>query len=204
MQVQISEYEKQANDLLAKLGITFTAELIGKDCPRFCEDAIAERDMDKLDTYPRKSHIHGKHYRCTFQRDGHSKGKEANGYTGSMSIDFWNSYSDEEENFFAFGGHNHGQAGFGPVENKYWDKYRIAGKFPNRPRAKKRIVPTAYDVLACLTKYEPGTFDDFCGEYGYSSDSMKAHGIFVAVRAEWRKVQGFFFPDEITAIQEVQ
>lgn len=25
----------------------------------------------------------------------------------------------------------------------------------------------AYDVLTCLTKSEPGTFDDFCAEYGF-------------------------------------
>lgn len=25
----------------------------------------------------------------------------------------------------------------------------------------------AYDVLTCLTKSEPGAFDDFCAEYGY-------------------------------------
>jgi hypothetical protein len=185
MQVQISEYEKQANDLLAKLGITFTAELIGKDCPRFCEDAIAERDMHALDTYPRKSHIHGKHYRCTFQRDGHSKGKEANGYTGSMSIDFWNSYADEEYNKLGTASYRHGET------------------LLRYDRKGKRTV-SAYDVLACITKSEPGTFEEFCSEFGYSSDSMRAHDTWKAVRAEWRKVQGFFYPDEITAIQEVQ
>ena len=28
-------------------------------------------------------------------------------------------------------------------------------------------VPTAYDVLAALTKSDPGTFEDFCAEFGY-------------------------------------
>ena len=183
MSVQISEYEKQASDLLAKFGITFSTELIGKDCPRFCEDAIAEKDMDKLDTFPRKSHIHGKHYRCTFQRVGHSKGKEANGYTGSMSVDFWNSYADEEQNYACSGGRNMPALA---------SDYRLCDKY----RGKRRTHVTAYDVLACLTKSEPGTFEEFCGEYGYSSDSMRAHGIWTAVRAEWRKVQGFFFPED--------
>ena len=27
--------------------------------------------------------------------------------------------------------------------------------------------PTMYDILTCLEKYEVGTFDDFCGNYGY-------------------------------------
>lgn len=30
----------------------------------------------------------------------------------------------------------------------------------------KRVI-RAYDVLSCLTKSEPGTFDDFCAEYGF-------------------------------------
>ena len=78
--------------------------------------------------------------------------------------------------------------------------YRLCDKY----RGKRRTHVTAYDVLACLTKSEPGTFEEFCSEYGYSSDSMRAHETWKAVRTEWRKVQGFFFSDEIAAIQEVQ
>lgn len=33
-----------------------------------------------------------------------------------------------------------------------------------------KIEPTAYDVLACISKYEPGTFCDFCDEFGYELD----------------------------------
>ena len=29
------------------------------------------------------------------------------------------------------------------------------------------ILPTEYDVLACLTKYEVGNFEEFCSEFGY-------------------------------------
>jgi hypothetical protein len=37
----------------------------------------------------------------------------------------------------------------------------------------KGIQPTAYDVLTCLTKYDPESFDNFCAEYGYDNDSRK-------------------------------
>jgi hypothetical protein len=194
MPVQISEYEKQANDLLAKFGITFKVELIGKDCPRYCEDAIAERDMDKLDTYPRKTHIHGKHYSCFFVRN------LPDGDHTSMFIDFWNSYADEEYNWARL---NPDKLSFDQLDRIFSTKMRNSHGVALRARRPERKV-SAYDVLACLTKSEPGTFDDFCGEYGYSSDSMRAHETWKAVRAEWRKVQGFFLPDEITAIQEVQ
>src|SRR6185312_12921531 len=29
--------------------------------------------------------------------------------------------------------------------------------------------PTAYDVLACITKYDPGTFSNFCSDFGYGN-----------------------------------
>lgn len=28
------------------------------------------------------------------------------------------------------------------------------------------ITPTCYDILACLTKYDPGDYEDFCSELG--------------------------------------
>lgn len=35
-------------------------------------------------------------------------------------------------------------------------------------------MPTMYDVLTCLTKYDPDTFEDFCSEFGYDTDSRRA------------------------------
>lgn len=34
--------------------------------------------------------------------------------------------------------------------------------------------PTNYDVMACLEWYELGTFQDFCFNFGYNEDSIKA------------------------------
>ena len=63
----MTDYKKQAEEFLTKHRIKFSAVLIGSDCPPFCPDAKAQKDMDKVDMYPRKTHIHGKHYRCTFK-----------------------------------------------------------------------------------------------------------------------------------------
>ena len=54
-----NEYHKQAEDFLTKHGFTFKAVLIGSDCPLFCADAEKQRNMGKVNTYPRKTHIHG-------------------------------------------------------------------------------------------------------------------------------------------------
>lgn len=65
----------------------------------------------------------------------------------------------------------------------------------------KRIY--AYDVLACLTTYNPGMFYDFCDEYDYDKDSRKAFAIYEATCKEWKKVSSFFKPKEIEEMQEI-
>lgn len=64
--------------------------------------------------------------------------------------------------------------------------------------------PSAYDVLACLTKYDPGIFDDFCSDFGYDIDSRRAKKTYKAVVKEWQKVSNFFKPSELEQLQEIQ
>jgi hypothetical protein len=59
--------------------------------------------------------------------------------------------------------------------------------------------PTAYDVLACLTKYEVGTFKDFCAEFGYErfndydcKTNMESYKTYKAVKSEYKKVCEMF------------
>lgn len=63
--------------------------------------------------------------------------------------------------------------------------------------------PTVYDVLACLTKSDPGTLENFCSEYGYDLDSKKAERIYNAVRAEWDDVFNFFTDEQLTELQNI-
>ena len=65
------------------------------------------------------------------------------------------------------------------------------------------IAPTAYDVLSCLTKSDPGTFEDFCSEFGYDEDSRKAEKIYNAVVDEWKNVCALFTDEEIEQLQEI-
>lgn len=64
--------------------------------------------------------------------------------------------------------------------------------------------PTAYDVLSCIQKYEVGTFENFCSDFGYDTDSRRAEKTYKAVCKEWKKVSSFFTPEELKELQDVQ
>lgn len=68
-----------------------------------------------------------------------------------------------------------------------------------RPKA-----PTAYDVLACLTKYDPGTFANFCADMGMDTDSRRAEKTYRAVVDEWRDVKTIWTDLEIQELAEIQ
>jgi len=63
--------------------------------------------------------------------------------------------------------------------------------------------PTLYDILSCLTKYNPETFETFCGDYGYNEDSRKAEKIYKAVVREWKRVETLFI-DVLDELREIQ
>lgn len=57
--------------------------------------------------------------------------------------------------------------------------------------------PTLYDVIACIQKYDVGSFADFCSEFGYDEDSRKAEKIYNAVCDEYMNVSRLFNDSEI-------
>jgi len=71
-------------------------------------------------------------------------------------------------------------------------------------QAKTIIHPSAYDFLTCLTKNDPGTFENFCGDFGYDEDSRSAERVYKAVCKEWEQVSAFFTASEIELLQEIQ
>ena len=175
----MSDCTEQAENFLKAHDLEFRAVLVGDDCPKFCEDAQAGRDMDKVNTFPRKTHIHGKHYRGTISGEGR----------GHVAYDFWNSYADEENNWAI----SHRFSGVCPA-----DLYAKA----KRNGWKKQSV-TAYDLLTCIQKNDLGTFKDFCADFGYSDDSIKAFDVYRAVQEEYSKTRRFFTAAEIEELQEV-
>lgn len=64
--------------------------------------------------------------------------------------------------------------------------------------------PTAYDVLSCLEKYDIGTFENFCDEFGYDTDSMKAFKTYEAVGEAYKQVAILFNEAELKELAEIQ
>ena len=68
--------------------------------------------------------------------------------------------------------------------------------------------PTEYDILACLTKYDVGTMDNFLTEFGYEIKSAKDMTDFIdtynAVVKEYRDLCRCFTPEQIEKLQEIQ
>lgn len=80
---------------------------------------------------------------------------------------------------------------------------RIGNYFNVLPNPNQKP-PSSYDVLTCLTKSDPGDFENFCSEYGYDTDSRKAKKTYKAVRDEWYNVSKLFSDTEIEQLQEIQ
>lgn len=66
--------------------------------------------------------------------------------------------------------------------------------------------PTAYGVLACISSdaYCPETFEDFCAEYGYEADSIKALQAFRRCSAFAKRLRAFFTETELQELSEIQ
>jgi hypothetical protein len=79
-------------------------------------------------------------------------------------------------------------------------------RFPNYRYMDKisRQGPTAYDVLACLEKYPQENFKDFCANFGYDNDSIKAYKIYKAVKEQYNNLARMFTQKELEQMAEIQ
>jgi hypothetical protein len=57
--------------------------------------------------------------------------------------------------------------------------------------------PTLYDVLACLQKYDVGSFEDFCGNFGYDEYASASNRTYKAVVKEFKAMERLFSDDEL-------
>lgn len=96
---------------------------------------------------------------------------------GHFTLDFWNSYADEAHN-----------------ATPIWKR---------KASARANRIPDAYSLFACMQKYDPGTFEDFCGDFGYDTDSRRAEVVYKGVVKEWRKVREFFTDGELEELREI-
>lgn len=94
---------------------------------------------------------------------------------GSMTFVFWDNIKNTE------------------TREHIW-MHRIRQKCP---------FPTAYDILACLTAYDPGNYEDFCIDYGYNEDSRKAEQTYFAVVKEYTQLRRIFTANQLEELQEI-
>lgn len=80
--------------------------------------------------------------------------------------------------------------------------------FPDGGSQKLKLVkgkePELYDILTCLTKYDVGTFENFCSEFGYDEDSRSAEKTYNAVVKEYESMCRLFSDEELEVLQLIQ
>lgn len=64
--------------------------------------------------------------------------------------------------------------------------------------------PKPYDIFTCFTKYDPGTFEDFCSEFGYDEDSRTAERTYKAVCKEFKELSRLYTSQELEAMALIQ
>lgn len=120
---------------------------------------------------------HGLKYEVTISREN----KQA------FTFDFWSSVNDSYSSF----------------AKKYPDETKLTTWFNPAKHAKK---PTNYDILACISGDINGhesTFSEFCSEFGYNNDSIRAKGIYESVCDQARSLARLFSQDELMELQEI-
>lgn len=153
-----SEYDLQAKAWAEKYGVRMTATFAGHR--KYFADDTDTRDV----------------YRVTLTRTFPSPHPAEKGspITRTMSFDFGASLNDSRRESTSDGPYWNRSARVNP--NTAWYNY------PNT----KRVAPSLYDILSCIEKYDPGTHEDFCGSYGYDTDSRKVLETYLAVQKQWR------------------
>jgi len=176
----LSSYEIQANEFLTKTNATIEITFL-KEGKHFNSDK-ENRDI----------------YNVTIKRGNRS-----------FSFNFGNSINDS--GFYV-------QIGITkyPIDRKYLSvkdksklimhiKMSINNSFmSNQDILHYPVAPTNYSILACLQKYDVGTFEDFCNEFGYDTDSITAEKTYKAVCEEYKNLCTLFTDAEIEQMQEIQ
>jgi hypothetical protein len=177
---------KEARELLESLSVSMDVKLVGDNCPPFCPDH--GKYFDEIGVYPRKHHVHGKHYVVRLKRGDQT-----------FITDFWSSYTAEEYRALGCQKYRNGETAFKYGKYKHTDE---RGHITERPR-KAPFTVTPYDLITCLERDDPGTLVDFCDSYGYDTDSGKARHIYDAVVTQFCQLRRFFSADELAKLSEI-
>lgn len=176
---ETNEYDKQAQDFLDMTDTKFSVKFLKHD--KYFEDDKDTRDIYKI-TLARAN----RHYTFTFGQSLAESGFKLISRNNKQEYKYlWLSEANKSHDLKQF---------------KFaLDRLQSLGSFeivePKTPRP--------YDVLAVLSKSDPGTFEEFCSEYGYDTDSRKAENIYHAVVDEWNNLKMLFTDDELDKLSEI-
>lgn len=132
--------------------------------------------------------------------------RKAEDFLSEHGIKFSAAFKGDKCPLFCDGRHIHGDRYLITFSRKLGDRVkRFSLSFWNSLKdMEEGNKPHPYDVLACIQKYDPGDLKDFCSDFGYDTDSIKANRTYKAVVQEWAKVAGFFSLGELSELQEIQ
>ena len=120
---------------------------------------------------------------------------------GTMSFVFWDSIHNTEISMMTLEQYVEKKLRRRFSDMSYVEKKKADAKLK---KLKDDAVPNAYDILACLQKYDVGTFEDFCSEFGYDEDSMTAERIYIAVIKEYKDLTRIFTEEQMEELCEIQ
>ena len=178
----LNEYEQQANEFLNKTGATITINY-----KKF--DFHFDGDKHRRDIYS-----------ICIKRGNRSMSFDFGQSLKDSGVQVINKNTNEIKRVF--------DADFVTDRNGKIDRYSIerilkyrliSSEFIKAPKK-----PTNYSILSCLTKLEPGTFEDFCDNFGYNIDSIKASKTYEAIKKEFKDLQALFNDNELNELAEIQ
>ena len=182
---QLNEYDKQAQDFCEKYGVTININFLKYDYH-------FENDKEKRDIY---KVVISRGNRTMSVEFGQSMAKS--GFIaeyGRMKIVL--PISDSQRNLYLA---KHGLLVNFAKQHTGYDFLSVS-----KDKLRKPEKPTSYDILTCLQKYDVGTFEEFCSEFGYNTDSIEALRTYKAVVSEYKDVISLFNDEEMGKLQEIQ
>jgi len=204
MKTTKSEYDNQAEQFLTSNGIKFRATLSDTKTPAWneytpkkpCPDCIKSSGIAKREyplghpqtVYEKQRGLNNPVYtHCkTCNRTGEVPDLDARKHGHHYRVTLYSVCAPDR------GNHDTRRIVF-----DFWSSIADAEK------GIKTVSP--YSVLACISgeAYTPETFADFCGEYGYEEDSIKALQTFRRCSAFAKRLRAFFTEAELEQLQEI-
>ena len=177
METTISKYQKQANDFLQRTGATISVQF--KESGHHFADDKEVRDI----------------YTVTIAR-----GKR------SYTFDFGQSLA--ESGFYYTKGKQRVDLDRKLLGSKNLVTYIKSKDWSFLNNGKSDVIhypkaPSNYSILAGLTKYDPGTLEQFCDEFGYDTDSKKAEEVYEGVQEEYLNLCSLFNDEEMEELTEI-